>query len=266
MRYFHQRFIPEGHWKRVLSLKKGITPGEGQGTCVKSVSLEPSQLPCLRTIARGTATAWEMRFLKARSSLEACEGVDQEAELLKACYSSLYHLGSWLVKIWRELANLISEFPLSDLGWTWHSQGCFIVSALDSVPLNPLNLGWTQLPANLFLLAFEFLSPRMVPPIVHLSKLSEFWFLSHPHSQPSYQFLLILPGDCFWDPLPCRCQAQEHGLSFGHPDSPIQPDTVARGVFLMILIMSHLYQNGLSDAQTLGHGVRWSSQPGTHLL
>lgn len=74
----------------------------GQAMCVKSVSLEPSEFRCLRTLARETVTAWEVRFLKAQSSLEACKGVDQEAELLKACYSNLDHLGSRILKVWRE--------------------------------------------------------------------------------------------------------------------------------------------------------------------
>ena len=52
-------------------------------------------------LPKGTTKAWEVGFLKTQSSL-ACKGVDQEAEVLKAHYSSLDHLGSWIVKIWGE--------------------------------------------------------------------------------------------------------------------------------------------------------------------
>lgn len=57
------------------SVKEGkecLTPDGVGHMCKITVSLEPSEFPCLRTLARGAMTAWEVIFLETQSFLEAC--------------------------------------------------------------------------------------------------------------------------------------------------------------------------------------------------
>lgn len=122
-------------------------------------------------------------------------------------------------------------------------KGCS-VSTLGSVLPSPQSSepGWAHLLPHSFLL-FE-LSQLVVPPIVQLSKFSDFCFFSHPHSPLSHLFLFISTLDYFLHPFPY--QPQDHCLSLRHLILRCSPDTVARGVFLMlVLVMSHLCVTGL---------------------